>query len=180
MSNSKNNKKNIIKYKDKINFKEYLNTSLDDLEFDDAIEKDKRKFCEIFIDLVKENHMIIKTFFIYDNIKIIIIKILLFIIFLDLYFVINALMYNEEYISEIYHSNKKANFFYFLNNSIERIISVSIIGIVIGAFIEFFFVDEKKLKYIFMKAQNNDCIKIKIAKLINSIDKKYKSFISMS
>ena len=125
--------------------------------------------------------MIIKTFFISDNIKPRSIKILLFVVVLDFYLVINALMYNEDFISEIYHSNKNENFFYFLNNSFSRLFSVSIITGVIRFLIEFYFVDEKKLKKIFsLNKKKNNNIKYKIVNLMKVIDKKYKAFIILS
>ena len=36
-------------------FKEYLETSPDDMEFDDAIKRDKRGFCRYFLDNLKQN-----------------------------------------------------------------------------------------------------------------------------
>ena len=166
--------------KEEDTFKEYLMTSLDDLDFEEAIEKDKRKFYEIFIDLIKDEHLIIKTFFISDNIRPRSIKILLFDLFIDLYFVTNALMYNEEYISELFNSNKEENFFFFLKNSIGRLISVSIIGALISYLIEYFFIDEKKLKRIFIKNRRNKDIKYKVTALIKYIEEKYKLFIIIS
>ena len=162
-SNFKLKKNSIINFKSKIktkendsvkieetNFKEYLNTSLDDLEYDEAVEKDKRKLCQIFSDIVKNDNMMIRTFFISDNVRPKSIKILLFVLIINLYLVINALMYNEEYISELYNSNENGNFLNFLNNSNDRLLSVSAIGIIISYLIEFYFLDEKKLKRIFL------------------------------
>ena len=160
--------------------KEYLSTSLDDLEFEEAIEKDKRKFCELFIDLINDDQMIIRTFFNSDNIRPRSIKILLFTLLINLYFVTNALMYNEEFISGLYNSDEKENFFYFLNNSIYRILSVSVINIIISYLIEFYFVDEKKLKRIFSRNKKTEEIKNKIGILIKDIDKKFKIFIIIS
>ena len=77
-------------------FKEYLETSLDDLEFDDAIVKDKRTFCEYFCDSFKEKQTIANTFFAKDPIKTRAIKIVLFIFDLALNFVINALFITED------------------------------------------------------------------------------------
>ena len=174
------NSNNIKKPEEYNKFNEYLNTSLDDLDFDEAIEVDKRKIYKIFIDLVKDEHLIIRTFFVSDNIRPRSIKILLFIIIINLYFVINALMYNEEYISELYNTKENDYFFEFLTSSLGRLISVSIIGIVISYFIEYYFVDEKKIKKIFMKKGKVEEIKIKIYNLIKSIEKKYKTFIIVS
>ena len=121
--------------------------------------------------------MIIRTFFNTDNFRPRSIKILLFILNINLYFVFNALLYNEEYISDLYNSNEKEYFFDFLNNSFLRIFSVSIISIMISYIIDFFFIDKNKLKQIFSRNKNYNRIEYRIGVLINNIDKKYKIFI---
>ena len=50
----------------------------------------------------------------------------------------------------------------------------------INYLIEFFFVDEKKIKKIFLRIKKYDKIKYKIAVLIHNINKKYKVFIVIS
>ena len=44
-------------------FREYLETSPDDMEFDDAIKKDERSFCKYFAENLKENQIIANTFY---------------------------------------------------------------------------------------------------------------------
>ena len=51
-------------------FDEYLATSLDDMEYDDALVYDHRSFCEYLIECLKEKQMIAFTFFAEDPIKI--------------------------------------------------------------------------------------------------------------
>ena len=68
-------------------FSEYLSTSLDDMEFDDALAKDKRTFCELFIENLKEDQIIANTFIAEDPLKPRTIKIILFILNIILYFV---------------------------------------------------------------------------------------------
>ena len=160
--------------------KEFLSTDLDDLEFEEALEKDKRKLCEIFVDSIKGDHLIIRTFFISDNVRPRSIKLLLFLLMINLYFVSNALMYNEEYISELYNSNESQSFFDFLNNSFDRLIYVSVINLIISHLIEFYFVNEKKLKRIFLRNLNNLEIKKIIYILLNDISKSYKCFIILN
>ena len=179
----KNNKTkknyNSENYREK-DFEKYLSTSLDDLDFNEAFEKDKRKFCKLLIDLINNEHLIFRTFFNTDNVRPKSIKILLFILIINLYFVCNALLYNEKYISELYNSNEKENFFFFLKNSFYRLLSVSVINIIISYLIEFYFVDEKRIKQIFLRNKGFGEIKYKIAKLIKNIDKKFKAFIIIS
>ena len=63
----KENQLNINKLKvNKKYFNGYLATSLDDLDYDDAIKKDKRNFCSFFCEAIKGNQIIVNTFFIED------------------------------------------------------------------------------------------------------------------
>ena len=88
-------------------FKEYLTTSPDEMEFDDAIKRDKRSFCEYFLDNLKEKQMIANTFIADDPIKNRLMKLILFNLNLVLYIVINGLFFSEAYISKLYHIEKK-------------------------------------------------------------------------
>ena len=54
-----------------------MSTEPDDMEFDDAIKKDTRTFCQYFYDNLKEKQIIANTFIAYDPIKKRIIKIIL-------------------------------------------------------------------------------------------------------
>ena len=170
---------NLIK-DEEINFKEYVKKDLDDLDFDEALDKDKRKFCEIFINKVQEQHMIARIFFIYDKIRPKSIKILLFSLIINLYFVANALMYNEEYISELYNSNEEESFFNFLNNSLSRLLPALSINIITSYLIELYFENEKILKNIFLRNLKSIEIKFKACILIKRMEKKYKYFIIIS
>ena len=170
---------NIIK-DEGINFKEYLKIDLDDLDFDEALDKDKRKFCEIFINKVQEQHMIVRIFFISDKIRPRSIKILLFALIINFYFDANALMYNEEYISKLYNSNKEESFFSFLNNLLSRVLSALSIDIITNYLIELYFENEKFLKNIFLRNLKNIEIKFKACLLIKRMEKKYKYFIIIS
>ena len=84
------------------NFNEYLSTNPNDMDFDDAIEKDKRTFWEYFCENVKNRLIIIKSFFIEDKLKPKSIKIMIFILNIVFYLSINGLMYTEQYISDLY------------------------------------------------------------------------------
>ena len=50
-------------------------TSLEDLEFNDTVEKDKRKYCEHMVENLKEDQILANTFIIEDSIKLRSIKI---------------------------------------------------------------------------------------------------------
>ena len=184
-NNKEKNMENKIKEKDKSHkeklkndFKEYLETDLNDLDFDDALKKDDRGFCEYFCDSVIEKQNIVNTFFLNEPLKPKSIKIILFILILILYFVINGLFFSEEYISEIYHLETEDSFFSFVPRSINRFIYSAVVSYVISFIIDCFFPEEKKIKGIFNREKDNIVnLKFEIGKFIKKIKKRYISFI---
>ena len=162
--------------------KEYLETSPDEMEYDDAIKKDKRTFCEYFGENLKENQIIPNTFIAEDPIKSRGIKLIVFNMNLVLYFVINGLFISEDYISELYYIEEKdENFFSFVPRSIERLFYTTIISLLIGYLTDFFFLEENKIKGIFKRdAENKNLLMSDISNLIKTLKQRYISFIIVS
>ena len=160
-------------------FEEYMSTSLDELEFDDAVAKDKRTYCEHTIENLKEDQIIANTFIAEDPVKPRSIKIIVFILNVMLYFVVNGLFFSEEVISELYNVDEESeNFFSFLPRSIERLIYTTLVSIIVGIITDFFFVDEKKIKGIFRRDKNNvNILKKNIAVLMQNLKRRYIYFI---
>ena len=174
----KNNKK-ITENIDKINeIDEYLKTDLDEMDFDDAIKNDKRTFCIFFCERLKEKQMIIDTFCNKNNIKPLSIKILLFLLNIDLYFVNNGLFYSEDYIIELYHLEDEDTFFSFFPRSINRFFYATMVGELIELIIDCLFIEEKKIKRIFIREKEDSFqLRYEIAIIIKKIKKKYIIFI---
>lgn len=85
--------------------------------------------------------------------------------------------YNEEYISYIFHLTKDG-FLDFIPRSINRFFYTTLVGVIIEFIVEFFFVEEKKMKRIFLRERNNKKnIKKEIIQLIHLIIKRYTGFI---
>ena len=160
-------------------FDEYLATSLDDLEYDDALVRDHRSFCEYFIECLKERQMIAFTFIATDPLKIRIIKIILFILNIILYFVVTGLFFSEEYISQLYSINVEDDgFFDYIPRCIDKFVYTTMVSVVIGYFIDCFFIDEKKIKGIFRREKENLFIlRREIVGFIKEIQTRYLTFI---
>ena len=152
------------------------------MEYDDAIKKDKRSFCEYLSDNLKDNQNIAYTFIADDPINTRMIKFILFCLNLDLYFVVIGLFYNESYISELYHLGEEdESFFSFIPRAIDKIMYTTLVSVAIGYMTEFFFLNENKIKGIFKREKNNKVIlKRSIALLIKEIQNRYISFIIMT
>ena len=83
----------------------------------------------------------------------------LFILNIDLYLIINALFINEEFISDVFNSHND-NFFSFLPRCIDRIFYITLVGVFVNYIIDFFFIEEKKIKII-LKSKRNTIIDVK-------------------
>ena len=135
---------NDLEIYDKNFFNEYMATSPEDMEFDDAVKKDKRKYCEHMRENLIEDQLITDAFVEEDPLKPRSIKIMIFILHLILYFVVNGLFFSESVVSELYNADdSEENFFSYLPRSIDKIIYTTLVGIDVNIIIGFFFVDEK-------------------------------------
>ena len=98
-----------------------------------------------------------------------------------LYFVINGLFYNEDYVSEVYHLEKEDSFFSFFPRSIERFIYTTIVSLVINIIVECFMVDESKIKGILIREKENETnLKYEMTLLIKKLYSSIILFILVS
>ena len=176
---SKNNNKDKLISKNEFGIKidEYLETDFEDLIFLEVIERDHRTFCQYFKEQLKTNLLIINAILIKEPFKPRVIKFLLFIINIELYLVINALFINEEFINDVYHS-KDDNFFNFLPRCIGRIFYITLVKVFVNYIIDCFFIEEKNIKIILKRKNNNiDDMKIKIKEIMVKTLRRYLYFI---
>jgi len=139
------NNKNKNKYhQNEEYFNEYLATSIEDMEYDDAIKKDNREFCQYFYETLKDKQIIAYTFFAKDPLKPRSIKIILFALNIILYFVINGLFFSEDYASEVYHLEEEETFFSFVPRSISRFIYTTMVSLIIGFIVDCFLLKKKR------------------------------------
>ena len=82
------------------------------MEYQEALEIDKRKYLEYYILLIKRKQIIIFTFYPPDDDYSKIIKISLFLFSFSIYFTINALFFNNSTMHNIYEAKGSYNFIY--------------------------------------------------------------------
>ena len=160
---------------------EYLKPDLDDMEYDDAIKLDKREFCEFFGEKIKEEQIIMNTFYFKENIRPMSIKIILLLLNIDLYFIVNGLFFSEEYLSQLFNSEEKENFFSFIPRSISRFFYCTMVGLVVGIIIDCIFIEEKKIKRIFLREKEDPIqLRYEISLTVKGIRNRYIIFIFLS
>ena len=157
-----------------------MKTDPDDMDYDEAIKEDKRTFCNYFFEKIRIEQMILYTFFKKENLNPLPIKIILLILNIDLYLIINALFFNEDYISDLLKIENDTILLFF-NRILERIINVTITGVIINYIIEFFFVKESKIKRIFRFEKDNTMfLKYEIVQIVKNTYIRYNIFIIIS
>ena len=160
--------------------KEYLRTSLDDLDFYNVIKKDKRTFWIFLLNRIVKKQMLINTFYIVEETIPKYLKIILFTIYIDLFFFLNTIEYGANDIVSLYYLNDNY-FFYFCKHVISKITISFPITVILRNILEFFFVNQKSIKSIIKREKNNELLlKKEINKLIKFIKIRYIIFIIIS
>ena len=136
-------------------FKKYFPASPDDMKYENAIYYDKRKFCEYFVECIKEKQIIFYTFIAHDNLRPRIIKIIYFVLNLSYYFVFNGLFFGESAISDLLKVTEKENFFSFFLRSYKEIILDVLTNVPFDFLVDLLLVEEKNLKDI-LKNEKDD------------------------
>ena len=99
-----------------------------DLNYEDALNYDKRSFSQMFLAFLYQQHAIINTFFAEIFLELRAIKISFFVFGLQINFFLNAFFYTDEYISDTYYNNGILNFFSSLPKSIYSFLVTIIIS----------------------------------------------------
>ena len=162
--------------------KEYLSLSFDENDFDDVVDKDKRTFCKYFGGAFIENQIFISTFFIKETLRPLPLKCLVLLMTIELYFTINALFYNEDYLTDLYYLKKEEEKKYsFVERRFNQIVYTIAAGGTISYLVGFFFVEEHKIKKIFIRNKQSDLkMKFEISVTMKDIERRFIGLIFFS
>ena len=175
--NAVNNLEMLIKDDLDINIEEYLSTDPDDMDYDESLRRDNRKFCRYFWDKIQANQILINTFYFKEYLKPRPIKFILLSLQIDLYFFINGLFYNEEYVKKIFDLQEDTLSKAFLR-FMDNLFYAFLVGVIINYIIEFFFIEEKKLRVTLKREKDNILIlKYEMIQIIKDIHHRYITFI---
>ena len=171
LSQSKTKNHKLSKNEKNINFNKdikYNDFELNTLEYKEALLIDKRNYIEFYFSLLRQKQIFIFTFYTYNDYNLRIIKICLILFNFSLYYIVNALFFNDSNMHKIYEDQGSFNFIY----QISYILYSSIICSVINTLITFFSLIEKNVLSL-KKYKNNNieeetnnvlkCLKIKLA-----------------
>ena len=90
----------------------YIDEELNRMDFEDAIEYDKRNYWQYYWSLLKKKHMVILTFVSNDDYNVLTLKFSLFILSISLYFSINTLFYKDSTMHQIFTESGRYNLIY--------------------------------------------------------------------
>ena len=159
---------------EKIDIKEFLSLSFDENDFDDVMDKEKRTFCNYFSEKFQENQIFINSFCVKEPLRPKSLKISVLITTIELYFIVNALFYTEEYLSEIFYIDEKDSFFAFAPRRINHFIYIfAVIGIISYA-IGYCFIEERKIKKMFIRNKEGEMkLKYEISLILKDIQSRF-------
>ena len=139
-SNSKNStillntniKNNINKINNKaINTNNYNDYELNNLSYEEALEKDKRSYIQYYFSLLRVNHLLIFTFYTNTDYNSKIIKISLFLFSFGLFYTINTLFFDDPTLHKIYINKGSFRFIFQLIQALYSSLISSFISLII-------------------------------------------------
>ena len=129
----------------------YDNLELDNLEYEKALAYDKRSFKQIYIDKLKKQHLIIFTFFAFNDLNLIYIKIAKFSFDICTDLAMNVLFFFDDSMHKIYLNYGKYDFI----QQIPQIVYSSIISFIIDFTALFLILTQKQMLEI-MKLKESE------------------------
>ena len=108
----KKSKKKVKLFSNKKIYKSYNDYELNQLNYKDALKIDKRKFLELYISLLRTNHILIFSFFQLKDYNSYMIKIYIFFFTFSMNYVVSAMFYSDSTMHQIYVEEGLFNFLY--------------------------------------------------------------------
>ena len=139
--------------KDDIIFSNLTTRELNELDYKNAIEIDKRTFLQYYCSLLKRNELILFTFISNDDYNLFTLKLCLFFISFSLFMIVDAFFFSKDKIHEIY----KRNGVYDLILQIPQILYSAIISTTINTILKLFSLSENKILSIKKEKNLNNC-----------------------
>ena len=162
LSNKKTEKietQNIINYED---------FEINNISYDKALENDKRTYCEIYLSLIKENHILVFTFRANKDYNPYIIKICLFFFLFALESFINTLFFNDLTMHKIYIDKGVFNFSFILPQILYSIIICAIFNVLLKRL----YLSQKNILDIKYE-KNKDILNARVADVMNCLNIKF-------
>ena len=128
---SNNELKNIDEKSNQKYFINYIESEINNISYEEALDNDKRTFFQYYITLLKEKHIILFTFYSTKDYNSFIIKICLLLFSLALFFIINAFFFNDLMMHKIYEDKGEFNLIYILPQTFYSVIICTFIIIIL-------------------------------------------------
>ena len=130
----------------------YNDYELNNLSYQEALKIDKRKYFEYYLSLLRMKHILIFTFYTYNDYNSKSIKIILFLFSFALSFSINTLFFDDSTIHKIHEDQGKFNLLY----QIPNILYPTVISTIINTLIKYLSLTERNI--IALKNEKNNII----------------------
>ena len=129
------------------------------MDYFEAIALDIRNFIDMYKDNLSDNHFLLNIIFEVDKYKPRSLKIIIYALIIDLYFVVNGLFYIDSYIDELYNLDKKEEYFFsFITRNIDKIAYTSIISKILDFIIDISIINKDIIKKILFKNKRNKIV----------------------
>ena len=155
---------------------EFENEELDDLAYEDALEYDHRNICYFYFLMLKNNLLLISVFSNINVFEPFCIKLIGFFLNIACFFALNALLFDEEYISSRFESTEPTNFGYLIENEFPRCVYASFAAIPITILINYLSNSRKRFETLMKKETDSKQFIIESRKILKNMKNRIITF----
>ena len=156
---------------------EFDTEELDDLAYEDALEYDKRCIFVFYGHCLLANLSLINVFVNISVLEPICVRLIGFLLNISLFLVLNAMFYDDNYISDRYDKINANNFGYIIENELPKSVYASLISLVVGFLINYATSSRKRFETLMKKEKDHKKFLRESNKIISSMKKKLITFV---
>ena len=145
---------------------------LNEMEYEEAIENDKRNFCRYYLDIISEKQFLLSPILYKSAFRPLSLKMSMFFFCLLTFFFINAMFFTEEYISKRFDSDDKLNFAYIIKHELKKSILASLVTAAISKLFSFLLTRASSF-YKLLESKEEKDFNYSLLQYINKMKKKF-------
>lgn len=146
---------------------------LNDMDFEDALEEDKRHFGRMMLDIIIVKQIIIRTIAEKNTFFPLALRVVLFLISITVHLFLNAILFTDTYISKRYKYEKEITILYILTQELSKCIYAIMFGIIVSRLLQFLTSSDKEFRKLKTKAGTKEEFQNICKKLVNDIKLKH-------
>ena len=143
------------------------------MDFEEALEEDKRHFGRMMLDVIIVKQIIIRTIAEKNTFFPLALRVVLFLISITVYLFLNAILFTDTYISKRFKYEKEITILYILTQELSKCIYAIMFGIIVARLLQFLTSSDKEFRKLKKKAGSMEEFQNSFKKIVTDVKLKH-------